>query len=101
MPWQGDSEVLIDRFDGRAHLDYIPEHKSSPDVLPPTELEERQANYERYRILVQNEFLGGKLRVPPLKVFLLTNQFSIYWISFVQQLRRSTYSKYTLKKSLV
>ncbi|CAG0887448.1 unnamed protein product [Darwinula stevensoni] len=58
MPWQGDSEVLIDRFDGRAHLDYIPEHKSSPDVLPPTELEERQANYERYRILVQNEFLG-------------------------------------------
>ncbi|GBP34930.1 hypothetical protein EVAR_26521_1 [Eumeta japonica] len=58
MPWQGDSNNLIDRFDVRAHLDFIPEVKV-PD-LPPEDLspEERQCNYERYRILAQNVFLG-------------------------------------------
>uniref|UniRef100_A0A915IFT7 Suppressor of white apricot N-terminal domain-containing protein n=1 Tax=Romanomermis culicivorax TaxID=13658 RepID=A0A915IFT7_ROMCU len=30
-PWQGDSSVSIDRFDVRAHLDYIPETKSSAE----------------------------------------------------------------------
>lgn len=25
--WQGDSNILIDRFDARSHLDYIPEPK--------------------------------------------------------------------------
>ncbi|KAJ2951824.1 hypothetical protein O0L34_g13987 [Tuta absoluta] len=58
MPWQGDTNNMIDRFDVRAHLDYIPEVKF-PDI-PPDELstEERQCNYERYRILAQNAFLG-------------------------------------------
>ncbi|KAJ0176146.1 hypothetical protein K1T71_008320 [Dendrolimus kikuchii] len=58
MPWQGDSNNMIDRFDVRAHLDYIPEIKY-PDI-PPEDLntEERQCNYERYRILAQNAFLG-------------------------------------------
>ncbi|KAG6441004.1 hypothetical protein O3G_MSEX001599 [Manduca sexta] len=58
MPWQGDSSNMIDRFDVRAHLDFIPEVKN-PDI-PPEELspEERQCNYERYRILAQNVFLG-------------------------------------------
>lgn len=58
MPWQGDNNNLIDRFDVRAHLDYIPEVKI-PDV-PAEDLdqEERQCNYERYRILAQNSFLG-------------------------------------------
>ena len=52
MPWQGNSAVMIDRFDVRAHLDYI------PDVIPQSKepenlaYEERQINYERYRILV-------------------------------------------------
>lgn len=31
MPWQGDSTISIDRFDARAHLDYIPEIKSSEE----------------------------------------------------------------------
>ncbi|CAB4059994.1 SFRS16 [Lepeophtheirus salmonis] len=39
MPWQGQKDNLIDRFDGRAHLDFIPEVN------------------ERYRILIQNDFL--------------------------------------------
>ncbi|XP_068628766.1 CLK4-associating serine/arginine rich protein isoform X2 [Battus philenor] len=58
MPWQGDTNNVIDRFDARAHLDYIPEVKI-PDI-PPEDLhqEERQCNYERYRILAQNAFLG-------------------------------------------
>lgn len=58
MPWQGDSCTLIDRFDVRAHLDYIPEVKV-PET-PPSKLsqEERQCNYERYRILAQNNFLS-------------------------------------------
>ncbi|XP_050343995.1 CLK4-associating serine/arginine rich protein isoform X2 [Nymphalis io] len=58
MPWQGDINNMIDRFDVRAHLDIIPDVKA-PDV-PPEELnqEERQCNYERYRILAQNAFLG-------------------------------------------
>lgn len=58
MPWQGDTNNMIDRFDVRAHLDYIPEVKY-PDI-PPEDLcpEERQCNYERYRILAQNAFLG-------------------------------------------
>lgn len=58
MPWQGDTNNMIDRFDVRAHLDYIPEVRI-PEI-PPEELspEERQCNYERYRILAQNVFLG-------------------------------------------
>lgn len=58
MPWQGDTTNLIDRFDVRAHLDHIPEIKV-PDI-PADELsqEERHCNYERYRILAQNSFLG-------------------------------------------
>ncbi|KAH7730327.1 splicing factor [Aphelenchoides avenae] len=56
--WQGDPTVLIDRFDARAHLDYIPE----PSVKPEREktlkedVEELQCDYERYRILVLNEY---------------------------------------------
>ena len=60
MPWQGNKENMIDRFDVRAHLDYIPEisHRNSDDELDADELREnRIANYERYRILIQNDFL--------------------------------------------
>lgn len=56
MPWQGQADNLIDRFDVRAHLDFIP-----PIVNRDAEeesYEERQCNYERYRILAQNVFLG-------------------------------------------
>ncbi|GFG33479.1 hypothetical protein Cfor_06766, partial [Coptotermes formosanus] len=60
MPWQGRSDVLIDRFDVRAHLDYIPENPPQAEATTNEELlrEDRLANYERYRIIVQNEFLG-------------------------------------------
>lgn len=65
MPWQGHHDITIDRFDVRAHLDIIPSRPRKDDSDSSQgsndELwEERQASYERYRILVQNEFIGGK-----------------------------------------
>ncbi|XP_061537776.1 CLK4-associating serine/arginine rich protein isoform X2 [Phycodurus eques] len=58
MPWQGDTNNMIDRFDVRAHLDYVPTY-TPPLITTPTpeqEMEERKCNYERYRGLVQNDF---------------------------------------------
>lgn len=56
MPWQNQSDNLIDRFDVRAHLDYIPPvPKEEEEELT---YEERQLNYERYRIIAQNSFLN-------------------------------------------
>ncbi|XP_078287180.1 CLK4-associating serine/arginine rich protein isoform X2 [Rhinoraja longicauda] len=60
MPWQGDTNNMIDRFDVRAHLDYVPEY--IPPFLsalsPEIDNDERKCNYERYRGLVQNDFAG-------------------------------------------
>ncbi|XP_014239835.1 CLK4-associating serine/arginine rich protein isoform X2 [Cimex lectularius] len=56
MPWQGSPDVIIDRFDVRAHLDYIPDTPKEPEGR--LSYEDRHINYERYRILVQNDFLG-------------------------------------------
>ena len=50
MPWRGDKENLIDRFDVRANLDYIDESKPKPVELSKDEMiEERRCNYERYK----------------------------------------------------
>lgn len=57
MPWQGQTDNLIDRFDVRAHLDYIPPVKKDEEPAGQT-LEDRQLNYERYRIIAQNSFLA-------------------------------------------
>lgn len=56
MPWQGQSDNLIDRFDVRAHLDFVAPVPNLEDE--DLTLEERQLNYERYRIVAQNSFLG-------------------------------------------
>lgn len=59
MKWQGQADNLIDRFDVRAHLDYIPPLRPTKDETEPeANSEERHINYERFRILAQNEFLG-------------------------------------------
>jgi len=63
MPWQGNEDNLIDRFDVRAHLDWIPEAPDTIDVDIALTSEDRHINYERYRIIVQNEFLGGKFLI--------------------------------------
>jgi len=61
MPWPGDSKILIDRFDGRANLDIIPEFnsKTTKQELSVEENKElRITNYERYKILIQNQYLN-------------------------------------------
>ncbi|KAM9325819.1 CLK4-associating serine/arginine rich protein [Gastrophryne carolinensis] len=60
MPWQGDPNNMIDRFDVRAHLDYIPEYKPPllTTITPEQDADDRKCNYERYRGLVQNDFAG-------------------------------------------
>ena len=76
MPWQGDSSVTIDRFDGRAHLDFIADFKPSADAAANDEdvvaglssKERREVMYERYRILVQNDFLKSKFNAVRIKV---------------------------------
>ena len=61
MPWRGDSETMIDRFDVRAHLDDVPDIPTNSNAISAEEAwEERQCNYERYRIIIQNHFLAGK-----------------------------------------
>lgn len=57
MPWQGQQDNLIDRFDVRAHLDFI-SSVIKTDGVDEVSQEERQCNYERYRILAQNDFLA-------------------------------------------
>lgn len=85
---------MIDRFDVRAHLDMIPsrpkkEDSDSSEGSGEEVWEERQAKYERYRILVQNEFIGGKsiIKICWLGHTLCTrdNQFYIHTI-FIEQL---------------
>lgn len=49
---------MIDRFDARAHMDVIKDNP--PQTEEELTSEERYLNYERYRILVQNEYMGGK-----------------------------------------
>ncbi|KAI3422425.1 hypothetical protein GPALN_012936 [Globodera pallida] len=56
--WQGDPNILIDRFDVRVYLDSIPEtaSNSTQKNMPKDDVIELQCYYERYRILVFNEF---------------------------------------------
>lgn len=68
VPWQGDTAITIDRFDVRASLS---SSKSSelnnfkPNVRSSTVIDSDESdsmrkllNYERYRILIQNEING-------------------------------------------
>ncbi|XP_041353654.1 CLK4-associating serine/arginine rich protein-like isoform X2 [Gigantopelta aegis] len=59
MPWQGNRDNMIDRFDVRAHLDFIPEYDPKKETpMKVNDDEERHLNYERYRTLVENEAAG-------------------------------------------
>ena len=67
MPWQGQNDTMIDRFDGRAHLDIIAGNGGFSGNLTDMEVatgmskkDAKQHNYERFRILVQNDFLNSK-----------------------------------------
>ncbi|KAI0985395.1 hypothetical protein GJ496_012067, partial [Pomphorhynchus laevis] len=58
--WSADPSIQIDRFDIRAHLDTSDLIFSNTSYKPNDEElnEERMCNYERYRLLVQNDVTG-------------------------------------------
>ncbi|XP_025013922.1 CLK4-associating serine/arginine rich protein isoform X3 [Ricinus communis] len=63
IPWNGKQDVLIDRFDGRALLDFIRESTGSRRFRPPQKSEEEEeleefVNFERYRDLIKHRRRG-------------------------------------------
>ncbi|KRY09844.1 CLK4-associating serine/arginine rich protein [Trichinella patagoniensis] len=58
--WQGNPSVMIDRFDVRAHLDTLPSKEGATGKRKSsttTQKIDSYLNYERFRILVINDFL--------------------------------------------
>jgi len=54
IPWNGKEDVLIDRFDGRALLDFIREGRLRvPQRSEEEEELEEFVNFERYRDLIK------------------------------------------------
>lgn len=83
--WQGDKNVTIDRFDVRALLTSIPTESSTKSssnqrqpipssrnstVLDINESEpmKRMLNYERYRLLIQNDLEGDNLDIDNVNI---------------------------------
>ncbi|KAH7650588.1 splicing factor arginine/serine-rich 16 protein [Dioscorea alata] len=62
IPWNGKQNILIDRFDGRALLDFIRDSESRPfRAQEKTEEEEELeefVNFERYRDLIKHQRRG-------------------------------------------
>ncbi|XP_056169808.1 uncharacterized protein LOC115663385 isoform X2 [Syzygium oleosum] len=60
IPWNGKEDILIDRFDGRALLDFIRESKHSRVKEKSEEEEELEefVNFERYRDLIKHRRRG-------------------------------------------
>ncbi|VYS65137.1 unnamed protein product [Arabidopsis thaliana] len=62
IPWNGKQDVMIDRFDGRALLDFVRE-AGSRSVRPHKKTEEEEeleefVNFERYRDLIKHRRRG-------------------------------------------
>ncbi|KAB5547806.1 hypothetical protein DKX38_011212 [Salix brachista] len=60
IPWNGKQDVLIDRFDGRALLDFIRESgtRRAPQKSEEEEELEEFVNFERYRDLIKHRRRG-------------------------------------------
>ncbi|XP_051140835.1 uncharacterized protein LOC127258159 isoform X2 [Andrographis paniculata] len=62
IPWNGKQDVLIDRFDGRALLDFIRDSSSRRFRVPEKTEEEEEleefVNFERYRDLIKHRRRG-------------------------------------------
>ncbi|XVE82797.1 hypothetical protein DITRI_Ditri16bG0034500 [Diplodiscus trichospermus] len=62
IPWNGKQDVLIDRFDGRALLDFIREpgtrHLRNQEKSEEEEEVEEFVNFERYRDLIKHRRRG-------------------------------------------
>lgn len=64
IPWNGKQDVLIDRFDGRALLDFIREsrHLRAQEKSEEEEELEEFVNFERYRDLIKHRRRGCRYR---------------------------------------
>ncbi|XP_062211472.1 uncharacterized protein LOC133912643 isoform X2 [Phragmites australis] len=62
IPWNGKQDILIDRFDGRALLDFIRDSSSRPFRVQEKSEEEEEleefVNFERYRDLIKHRRRG-------------------------------------------
>lgn len=62
IQWNGKQDVLIDRFDGRAMLDFIRDSSSRPFRVQGKSEEEEEleefVNFERYRDLIKHRRRG-------------------------------------------
>lgn len=62
IPWNGKQDVMIDRFDGRALLDFIRDSSSRHFRVPEKTEEEEEleefVNFERYRDLIKHRRRG-------------------------------------------
>ncbi|KAH7851157.1 hypothetical protein Vadar_007859 [Vaccinium darrowii] len=62
IPWNGKEDILIDRFDGRALLDFIRDSSSRRFRAPEKSEEEEEleefVNFERYRDLIKHQRRG-------------------------------------------
>lgn len=62
IPWNGKQDILIDRFDGRALLDFIRDassrHRRAPERTEEEEELEEFVNFQRYRDLVKHRRRG-------------------------------------------
>ncbi|KAM7510387.1 hypothetical protein LguiB_009262 [Lonicera macranthoides] len=62
IPWNGKQDILIDRFDGRALLDFIRDSDSRRFRVPEKTGEEEEleefVNFERYRELIKHRRRG-------------------------------------------
>ncbi|ORY94110.1 alternative splicing regulator-domain-containing protein [Syncephalastrum racemosum] len=65
MPWQGDPDIRIDRFDGRALLEYLPDsaRRSSSGSNGVQDALADELNFERYHDLVEAERLEGDISI--------------------------------------
>ncbi|GFQ07066.1 clk4-associating serine/arginine rich protein [Phtheirospermum japonicum] len=67
IPWNGKQDILIDRFDGRALLDFIRDGSSRRVRVPEKTEEEEEleefVSFERYRDLIKHRRRGCRVAV--------------------------------------
>ncbi|KAM1063115.1 hypothetical protein TB2_026873 [Malus domestica] len=70
IPWNGKQDVLIDRFDGRALLDFIRDtrHLRAQEKSEEEEELEEFVNFERYRDLIKHRRRGCRFKLLTLTV---------------------------------
>lgn len=61
MPWQGNPDIKIDRFDGRSLLDFVPDTRNQrgyQDISKDDREMKDELNFERYHDLIEAERLN-------------------------------------------